>query len=173
MNRAGPVGGRVRPVLVLLSTLLAASSGGALLWALQVPGGVLVGAILGVGALSLFGVPVARHPRSKQGAQLLVGTGIGATLRPDSFSLLATMAAPIAASIVTLVVVGVLCGALLARTTRLDLATALAATAPGGMIEMVLVSDEVGADGSIVAGMHLLRILAVLGALPLVLSVLR
>lgn len=173
MKRADPVGGRLRPALVLLGTLLAGASGGALLWALQVPGGVLVGAILAVGALSLLGVPVARHPRSKQGAQLLVGTGIGATLQPDSFSLLMTMAVPIAASIVALIAAGLLCGMLLARTTQLDFATALAATAPGGMVEMVLVSDEVGADGSIVAGMHLLRILAVLGALPLVLTVLR
>lgn len=173
MTRAGSARRHGRAVMLVLGTLLAAGAGGGLLYTLQVPGGVLVGAIFGVGTLSLLGVPVARHPRFKQVAQLLVGTGIGATLKPESFSLLATMAVPIVASILTLLSVGLLCGALLTRATRLDVATALASTAPGGMIEMVLVSDEIGADGAIVAGMHLLRILAVLGVLPVVLAFLR
>lgn len=155
-----------------LLTVLVAVAGGALLMLLRVPGGMLVGAILAVATLSLLGAPVFRDPRAKKVAQVVVGTGIGATLTPESFSLLRTLALPILASIAALVLVGLISGLVIARTTGLDLATALTATAPGGMIEMVLVSDAVGGASSIVAGIHVMRILAVLGALPFVLALL-
>lgn len=173
MSRAShPAGTRWRWVGTALLTALAAVAGGTCLLLLHVPGGMLVGAIVAVAVLSLVGAPVFRDPRAKTVAQVIVGTGIGATLTPDSFSLLRALALPILASIAALLLVGLVSGLVIARTTGLDLATSLTATAPGGMIEMVLVSDAVGGASSIVAGIHVLRILAVLGALPILLALL-
>jgi membrane AbrB-like protein len=163
---------RWRSAYVTIRTLAVAGAGGAILLALHVPGGMMIGGIIAVAALSLSGVPVGRHPRAKQFAQLIVGTGIGASLTSGSFELLKTLAVPILGALATLMVVGVCSGLLLARTTVLDLPTSLTATAPGGMIEMVLVSDAIGGASSIVAAIHLLRILAVLGTLPLLLAIL-
>jgi membrane AbrB-like protein len=155
-----------------LATLLAAAAGGVTLFALGVPGGMLIGAIAAVAALSLLGVPGARDPRAKQLAQIIVGTGIGASLTPQSLALLRALAVPIIASIAALLIVGLFCGIAISRRTGLDLATSLTATAPGGMMEMVLVSDAIGGASGIVAGVHLMRILVVLGSLPLLLTLL-
>jgi membrane AbrB-like protein len=153
-------------------TLAAAGCGGGLLLLLHVPGGMLVGAICAVAGLSFAGVRVTRDPRAKVVAQLIVGTGIGASITPESLTLLRALALPIVASIAALLAVGLCCGYAIYRRSDLDLATSLTATAPGGMIEMVLVSDAVGGASAIVAGMHLMRILATLGTLPFVLGML-
>jgi membrane AbrB-like protein len=153
-------------------TFLAAAVGGSCLLLLGIPGGMLVGSIVAVAALSMAGATVFRDARAKQVAQVIVGTGIGATLTPESFALLRALVLPILAAIAALVLVGLLSGLVLARTTGLDVATAITATAPGGMIEMVLVSDAVGGETPVVAGIHVMRILAVLGTLPIVLALL-
>lgn len=153
-------------------TIAVAGVGGGLLLLLGVPGGMLIGAICAVAGLSFAGVPVLRDPRAKVVAQLIVGTGIGASITPESLTLLRTLALPIVASIAALLVFGLCCGLAIYRRSDLDLATSLTATAPGGMIEMVLVSDAVGGASAIVAGMHLMRILATLGTLPFLLGVL-
>jgi membrane AbrB-like protein len=154
-------------------TLVVAVGGGAALHALGMPGGMLVGAMAGVAMLSLSGFPTFQHPKAKAAAQILVGTGIGATISRESLALVAAMAIPMLLTIVGLLVFGILFGLWLSRTTTLDRRTALAATMPGGMVEMVLVSDELGADSAVVAAIHLLRIIAVLASLPVILSLFR
>ncbi len=160
----------LREAAVVVRALATAAAAGGLLQLIGVPAGMLIGAIAGVSALALSGVRVPRYPRLKQAVQILVGTAVGATLGRDSLHLLGAVAVQVLVSVLLLLVVGVLCGIWLVWRTDLDLITALPATAPGGMVEMVLVSETLGSGGPIVAAIHLLRVLAVLAALPIVLA---
>lgn len=60
-------------------------------------------------------------------------------------------------------------GILIARLSNLDLATALFASAPGGMTEMTLAANALGADTPKVALLHLSRLINVVALLPVVL----
>lgn len=171
--RTPPGGPLPRRLGILAATTVAAGAGGGGLHALGVPGGMLVGAMAAVALVGLLGYPTFRHPAAKPVAQILVGTGIGATISRDSVGLVVTMAVPMLITVVALLLFGAVFGLWLARTTSLDRRTALTATMPGGMVEMVMIADELGADVAVVAGIHLMRIVSVLISLPVVLTVLR
>ena len=72
--------------------------------------------------------------------------------------------------VIGLTTLSIILGLILHKTTGLDLSTALFSAAPGGLTDMVIMSESFGAQTHIVALLHLIRLTTVLTVLPIVIK---
>lgn len=149
--------------------MLMGLSGGFFLTWLQVPAGGVVGALLAVGAIQLAGVEMAPLPAPiRNAAQVLAGIFIGLTfsaqtlveLRAAFLTIVVTTAATLASSL--------LLARFIQHWLRLDAQTALLACAPGGLVQMGIIADELGAQTFVVSLFQFTRIVCVIVLAPLV-----
>jgi membrane AbrB-like protein len=150
---------------------LLAAVGGGLGIALHVPAGGIVGAVVVVGAANVLTGRVPQLPNNvRRNAQVLTGTIIGSSIGPSlldnlgGYLLLAIFMA------LASIGVGLAIGWWITRRTGLDPNTSLFCFMPGGITEMVLISQELGGDHRLVAMVGLMRILATVVLVPLVLG---
>jgi membrane AbrB-like protein len=145
----------------LTVTFALAASGAALLLAFDVPAGGLIGAVLFVGTFNLMtgrGAPLPRPIRN--GASTAMGAVIGSMI---TRSVLGDLGAGVVLALLFtafILTVGVGAGLLLSRWAGIDRKTAILAACPGGMVEMAVIAEHVGADQAAVLGIHLVRRLA-------------
>lgn len=136
-------------------------------WA-SVPAGAVVGAAAGAAVVRLrWSCPTP--PRHLTGVtQALCGGAIGVGFSSDSIEQL-TGIVP-AALLIAASQMALWCSAafLLRRYADVDRLTALVASAPGGMGELVAVSERHGVDTTVVAVAHLARLAAIVAFAPLV-----
>jgi membrane AbrB-like protein len=146
-----------------LWTLTVGTLGGLVGHVLGVPAGALLGSLAAVATFNVVregGATVPGWLRSP--SRILVGATIGSLATP---ALLRSLGASVgwAAAITTAVVaVGLLLGLLLARTTGMDRRTALLASCPGGITEMVALAEQSRANVEVVLGIQLVRKLVIL-----------
>jgi len=95
----------------------------------------------------------------------VVGSSVGRNL----LGAIRRVSRPGAVVVVTIIGVGVSAGLVIAAAGWADPAAALLGSVPGGVGEMVAAAAGLGADSALVAGMHLIRLFAVLLTLPLLL----
>lgn len=157
-----------RSILLLLGTLALAAVGGLAGTALRVPAGGIIGSVVLVGAV---GVTTRRLPQvpvqMRKAAQVLMGTVIGSGVGPHLLASLSEIWVAALLLVVWIIGLGLLLGWWISRITELDLTTALFSFAPGGLSEMVLAAEDLGADGRLVGIVGLLRILGSILAVPL------
>jgi uncharacterized protein len=144
-------------------TLLAGVLGGLAGHLLQLPAGALLGSLVAVAAWNVASDGRAAVPRwLRTPSRVLVGATIGSLATPV---LLRSLGASVGWAVLCttgVVVLGLLLGLLLAATSGLDRRTALLASCPGGISEMVALADESGADVEVVLGVQLVRKVVVL-----------
>lgn len=149
-----------------LMTISCALAGGLLLYMLNIPAGPILGAIVAVAALNI-GSAKAYYPRStKVLVQIFAGTYIGSKISVQTFMEVDILLLPALILTVELFVMAFLTALILNKVCKMDWATALFSSTPGGIQEMGLISDELGLQTPKIVLMHTFRILAVLGALP-------
>lgn len=155
----------------LLTTITAALAGAALFELLRVPAGALIGAMVAVTILNL--APSAAASELPTLARFLafaaVGWLIGQGITGDVLRSLVGNIRLIGITVVLLLVFGGLLALALVRLGLLDPATAFLATSPGGLAQMSALSAAVDADASVVATLHILRVVSVIAIAPLVL----
>jgi hypothetical protein len=104
---------------------------------------------------------------------VVLGCLTGVRLEPTALGVLASIALPVLAAVGVLLLLNLLLAMLLVRRYQVDAMTAVLATAPGGLSEIVGVSLDWGARTSLVVAVHSVRVLViVLVALPLLVAVL-
>lgn len=150
---------------ILITLCVAALGGGALLRA-KVPAGMLIGAILGACCLNLAGGSAYMYPQARVLAQTLTGAYIGCTVTRKDLRRLPGMIGPYLMVMASLLALNLCVGIFLYWATDHDLLTCLFCTAPGGLSDMPLIAADMGADGSMVAVMQLIRTLFGMGCLP-------
>lgn len=174
MSEPGDAPGRPgRRVPPGFPALLGGLAGGALLTLLHMPAGGIVGAVAGSAAVSAVRArpPVSAHVRLI--GMILLGCAAGVRLEPKTLHTLLHLAIPLLVSVVLLLLVDALLAALLSRKYGIDPVTALLACAPGGVSEIAVVAENVGARTGIVIAVHVVRVVAVVVvALPLLLVIL-
>lgn len=145
------------------TTLLVGALGGLLGHFLNVPAGALLGSLAAVAAYNVLSDGGAQVPKwLRFPSRILVGATIGSLATP---ALLHSLGASVGWAVVTttaVVAVGLALGLLLARTTGMDRRTALLASCPGGIAEMVALAEESGANAEVVLGIQLVRKVVVL-----------
>jgi len=155
-------------LLWIMLTVAAAAVGGLLLLKLKVPGGMLVGAIVGVVILNLTAGRAYIYPQARVAAQALTGAYIGCMVTKEDLKRLPGVLGPYLAVMASFLTLNLLVGFFIYRVTDLDLLTSLFCAAPGGMTDTPLVAMDMGADASMVAVMQFVRMVFGMGCLPTV-----
>ena len=104
--------------------------------------------------------------------QTFGGALIGARVTLADVVALKTLVLPIILIIVGFCLMNVLVGFFLYKTTKFSLSTALLSASPGGMSDISLMAEDLGANGPQVASMQFLRAIFIVGVYPLIIKLL-
>lgn len=157
----------------LLFTLAAGIVGAALFSAIGVPAGGLVGSLLAVALASTTTSLTTRPPMAlSTAAQLAVGVQIGLNLTPEAMRLLLTSIPLVVLITATTLGSGLMLSNFVQRSLGSDKSTALLACAPGGLTQMPIIADELGADITPVTMFQLARFVCSVVVLPILFRIL-
>ena len=157
--------------LHLLETLLIGAAGGGLfLWA-HLPGGLISGAMIAVGAAAIAGRPLAVPPILTQAVLVLLGISLGSLI---SQQLLQHMSAyPLTIALLALATFCSTFGSsfYLQRMHGWDQTSAFLAGSPGALSQITILAAEKGADVAAIAVVQTMRVIILTAALPMLLAV--
>lgn len=150
----------------MILTVASAALCGLLLLKLKIPGGMLVGAIIGAASLSLITQQAFIYSQTRVLAQSLTGAYIGCMMTREDVRHLPRLLRPYLVVIASLLTLNLTMAALICRTTDFDLLTSLFCAAPGGISDIPLIAMDMGADVSAVAVMQFVRSVFGMACLP-------
>ncbi|MDP3386568.1 MAG: AbrB family transcriptional regulator [Eubacteriales bacterium] len=149
-----------------VQTLVVAVLGGLIGLRLRIPAGALIGSIVASAIYNIMSSKGYIPYNFRLVAQMVVGGYIGLSFSRNSLSQVKSSLVPLIIMVVGMFAFSLLLGLFLYKVAGIDLATAMLGTAPGGIAEMSIIADSYGANVSIVASMHLIRIVSIVIFLP-------
>jgi membrane AbrB-like protein len=154
---------RAAPVI---GALLVAAVSGWLFGVLDLPLPWLLGPFLSVGIANLCGIRLYEFRGGRQTGQVIIGTAIGLAFTPAIARIVASHLPSMAlVAFLSLVVAGI--GAIMLRKIgRIDGTTAFFGTVPGGMSEMMVIGDRVGAHPMLLTVAQVVRVTILVLTLP-------
>jgi membrane AbrB-like protein len=167
MAKAFP--GRAR-FLNVLETLAIGTAGGALILFAGLPGGLISGAMIAVGAAAIAGRPLAMPPLLTQSVLVLLGISLGSLVSQQMLHNIGAYPLTIA-----LLALATFCSTFgsslyLQRMHRWDPTSAFLAASPGALSQITMLAVEKGADVSAIAVVQTMRVIILTAALPLLLA---
>lgn len=149
-------------------TMAVASAVGFLFLKKKVPGGVMVGALVGTVALNI-GTDLAYMPAvARTVAQITAGAFIGASIRRDDVRRMPKLVKPAVILLSSMLILNLILGVIIHTMSGLDWMTSFFCAVPGGMSDTPIIAAEMGADGAAVAFMQFFRLLGGVGIFPAV-----
>ena len=153
-----------------LETLVIGAAGGLVFLWLNLPGGLISGAMAAVGIAALAGRPVTMPPILTQTVLVLLGITLGSLV---SRQLIQHMSAyPLTIGLLALATFCSTFGSsfYLQRVHGWDQTSALLAGSPGALSQITILAAEKGADVAAIAVVQTMRVIILTAALPLVLA---
>ncbi len=150
----------------LIAALAIGVLGGVLFNATGLPLPWLLGALAATTAASLLGARLAIPGRLRQPMIALLGVMLGGAFTPERLAGAAAWLPSLAALPFYVVTVGALILLYLRRMSDFDRPTAFFAATPGGMSEMIALSDQLGGDQRRVSLVHGTRLLFIVFSIP-------
>jgi uncharacterized protein len=156
--------------LSALETLAIGSAGGALfLWA-NLPGGLISGSMIAVGAAALAGRPLSLPPHVTQTLLILLGISLGSVVSKQLIQHVS--AYPLTIGLLAL---ATFCSTLgsslyLQRVHGWDRTSAFLAGSPGALSQITILAVERGADLPAIAVVQTMRVIILTAALPMILA---
>lgn len=149
--------------------LAIAAAGGLAFHHIGIPAGYLIGAMVAVGAFSLYGLKINLPPEQlRSGSYIGIGLLIGQYFTREAFvGTLEIYPVVLLLTAMMLLSCAVL-GLVISKITGWRLSVCLLATAPGGLITMIAMAAEMDSDPFVVSLMHMSRLITVKLTLPLV-----
>src|ERR1700730_12326426 len=157
-------------ILNVIETLAIGTAGGALFLLLNLPGGVISGRMIAVGAAAIAGRPLTVPPILTQTVLVLLGISLGSLV---SQQLIHNMGAyPLTIALLALAAVCPTCGSslYLQRFHGWDQTSALLAGSPGALSQITMLAAEKGADVPAIAVVQTMRVIILTAALPLLVA---
>lgn len=133
---------------------------------LKVPGGMMVGSIVGVSALNILTGHALMPATAKLSAQIIAGAFIGVSVEKEDLIRLKKIWRPAITLVSGMMILNLISGYLIYKFSPLDLVTSLMCAVPGGMSDIPIISADMGADASKVAVMQFIRLVAGIGVFP-------
>ncbi len=159
------------PTINLLLTLATATVGGLVAERLRIPGGLILGAMLGSARPVVPGQAAPLPPGLRTAAFIVIGAAIGVGITRGALVSLGPVLVPAALAGVLVIVAG-LAIAYLLRALGMAPPGDVLATSPGALSVMSAVAVEQGTGAVEVALFHLVRVVMVLLSLPLIVKLL-
>jgi uncharacterized protein len=157
-------------VLGVLETLAIGTAGGVLfLWA-HLPGGLISGAMIAVGAAAIMGRPTTVPPMVTQAVLVVLGISLGSVV---SRQLIQHVGAyPFTIGLLALATICSTFGSslYLERVHGWDRTSAFLAGSPGALSQIAILAVEKGADLPAIAVVQTVRVIILIAALPMVLA---
>ena len=150
----------------LASLALGGIGGWVFAW-LRLPLPWMLGAMATTTALALAGVGIVMPRQLRNLLVTVLGVLLGSAFTPEIASRLGTWAAAFAALVIFVVVATALGFFYYRKVGGLDRITAFFASTPGGLGEMTMVGESMGADARRVSLCHATRVLVVVMIIPL------
>ena len=154
--------------MLFFLTLLSASAGGFLFLKGKVPGGVMVGALVGTVVLNICTGLAYMSAAARTAAQITAGAFIGASIRRSDVRRMPKLAKPAAILLCSMLILNLVLGVIIHATSGLDWMTSFFCAVPGGMSDTPIIAAEMRADGAAVAFMQFFRLLGGVGVFPAV-----
>lgn len=149
----------------LLALAVGALGGGIFLY-LHLPLAWMLGSMSACTIAVLLGARIEAPAVVRPPMIMIVGVILGTGFSPGVISQVASWIVPIAGLVVSVVLCGLACVTYFRIVAGFDLKTAYFAGMPGGLVEMMVLGEQRGADIQSIALVHSARILLVLLALP-------
>lgn len=159
-------------MLKILETVLIAFIGGIIGYKIKIPAGGLIGAMISVGIYNYISGEAYIPIKYKLYAQIVIGGIIGLNFTRDTIKELQEIALPIIISVCSMVFICIVIGFIIFKVTNIDLATALFCMAPGGITDIALAAQDMGAVTSTVIVFHFARLVLVISFMPTIIKVL-
>jgi len=156
--------------LHVLETLAIGAAGGGLFLVAHLPGGLISGAMIAVGAAAIAGRPLVVPPVLTQTVLVLLGISLGSLV---SRQLLQHVSAyPLTIGLLALATFCATFGSsyYLQRVHGWDRTSAFLAGSPGALSQITMLAIERGADVSAIAVVQTMRVIILTAALPLLLA---
>jgi hypothetical protein len=148
--------------------ILVATAGGLVGRTIGLPAGDLLGSMAAVGVFNVVRGELPQvHPTLRSLARVGVGLSIAQEVTRETLTLLTEMFLPVLILAVVMILSGLLLSWILYKITDWNYITCLLVSSPGGLTQMSLIADEVGADPLMVSVLHTVRLISVLAVLPL------
>jgi len=154
----------------LIITLLIGFSGGLAALKFKVPAGAMIGAMLSVALYNIITGNAFLPQDVRVVTQIAAGAFIGSGIKRKDVMDLKTMIKPAALMISFMITLDLLMGFIMYKATGISLVTCLFASAPGGIVDMSLISNDMGADASKVAILQLVRLMSVMILFPVIIK---
>lgn len=155
-----------RRLALIALTLALGAAGGYVATLLALPLPWMVGALIVVTAASIAGLPMAMSPLIRQPMTAIIGVMLGAAFTPAVLARFDDWIAPILAMAVYVVALTPLLTVYFRRVGGFDPRTAFFSAAPGGLNEMTLMGEALGADPRRIVLVHAARIFMVVLLIP-------
>src|SRR3979490_1499055 len=157
-------------ILNVLETLAIGTAGGALFLLLNLPGGLISGAMIAVGIAAIAGRPLAVPPILTQSVLVLLGISLGSLMSRQLLQHISAYPLTIA-----LLALATFCSTFgssvyLQRVHGWDQTSAFLAGSPGALSQITMLAIEKGADVPAIAVVQTMRVIILTAALPLLLA---
>ena len=156
----------------IIVTLLIALIFGRLGKLAGIPAGAITCSMIGAAAFNLLTDHGYMPLRLRQFIQFFAGALIGCTVGREQIREILRIWPAVLLSLAGFVLLDLIAAWVIHRRTGMDIITALFASAPGGLTDMALIAEDMGADSTVIAGMHMLRLIAVVLLFPSVIGLL-
>jgi len=139
---------------------------GLIFYKLKVPGGMMIGAIVGVAALNITTGMSSMPYYAKFVAQTTAGAFIGCSIEKSDIKRMPHLIKPLSVLLGIYLAVNLSVGIIIWKTTPVDLTTALMSAVPGGMTDTPIIAADMGANAAQVAVLQFVRMTVGIGFSP-------
>lgn len=142
-----------------LITMAVAFACGAIAIQLKIPAGGMIGGMIGVAILNIFSGSAFMYTSVRFAVQICLGAMSGSRVGRKEVREMKRLILPIILMFCVCIMLNIVFGVAVLKTTRLDISTALLSITPGGATDMVFVAADIGADTGMVGIMQSLRMI--------------
>lgn len=155
---------------LLVITVIIGTIGGLVGYFLKIPAGAMSCSMLMVATYNVKTEKAYMPLPLRKIIQSVGGALIGSRVSMNDVIEMKTLIIPIFIVIIGFLLMNIIVGFLLYKTTNFSLMTAFLSAAPGGMSDIAIMAEDLGADGSQVAMIQFIRVCFIISIYPIVIK---